>query len=273
MIEPVLEQKLARLKALLMELKAVVVTFSGGVDSALLLKVAVDTLGEKALALTADSPTFPPEERELAIRVAKAIGAQHLLVEAHELEQEGYAQNNGNRCYFCKSELFMLARREADRLRIRWVLDGTILDDLGDDRPGLKAASEQEVRHLLVEAGFYKADVRAAAKAFNLEIWDKPSFACLGSRFAVGTRVTLDRIDRVRRVESFLRSQGFRQLRVRYHELKPGEELLRLEVSVSELFRVVSPEIREALLELAKKEGFKKITLDLEGYRTSGLGA
>jgi uncharacterized protein len=259
--------RLRTLRALLRSLGDVLVTFSGGVDSALVLRVAVDELGERALALTADSPTFPPEECAEARRFAASIGARHLVVAAHELEREGYARNSGDRCYFCKSELFDLARATAAARGIPHVLDGTIVDDLGGHRPGLKAAAEHAVRHPLVEAGFTKADVRAAARALGMPVWDKPSFACLGSRFAVGTRVTMERLGRIGRIETALRRLGFRQLRVRFHDIG-GAELLRIEVDIADLPMLVAPGVRDDVVRTCRAEGFAWITLDLEGYRT-----
>ncbi|MDP2306868.1 MAG: ATP-dependent sacrificial sulfur transferase LarE [Pseudomonadota bacterium] len=262
-----LDQKLHALGALIRGMGEVLVTFSGGVDSALVLKVAVDTLGDRALALTADSPTFPAEECAEARRFAAEIGARHLVVAAHELEREGYARNTGDRCYFCKTELFDLARATAEARGIPWILDGTIVDDLQGHRPGLRAAAEHAVRHPLVEAGFTKADVRAAARALGMPVWDKPSFACLGSRFSVGTRVTLGRVTRVGRIESTMRAHGFRQFRVRFHDLG-GTELLRIEVEIGDLARLVAPGVREDIVASCRAEGFSWITLDLEGFRT-----
>ena len=172
------------------------VAFSGGVDSALVLKVAHDVLGKKAIAFTAISATFPPEEQAMAVQFAQDHGIEHLLVDSNELEEEGYARNQGDRCYFCKSELFSLAQKKAVEMGIPWVLDGTILDDLGDHRPGLVAATEQAVRHPLVEAKLTKNLVRSLAKHLGIHVWNKPSFACLGSRFPVGTRVTLSRVQK-----------------------------------------------------------------------------
>jgi uncharacterized protein len=265
-----IQQSLSRLESVLAEAGSALVTFSGGVDSALVAQVAHGVLGAKAIALTADSPTFPPEERIQAVDFCKSIGMRHELVDAHELDREGYRANAGDRCYFCKTELFELSSLWADRLELAWVMDGTITDDLGEHRPGLQAAEEHRVRHPLVEAGFNKQMVRAVAQSLGIPLWDKPAFACLGSRFPVGTEVTEERLLKIGRIESLLRLYGFRQFRVRFHKME-GKPMVRIEVAESEISAVVQEGVRDAILAACRQEGFAWTTLDLGGYARGGL--
>ncbi|HZP43263.1 MAG TPA: ATP-dependent sacrificial sulfur transferase LarE [Candidatus Binatia bacterium] len=262
----VVEAKVERLRALLGELPSALVAFSGGVDSSFLVRVAHDVLGDRCLALTTVSPATPAEDVEDAKRLAEAIGVPHLLIDANELAIAGYAENPLDRCYFCKDNLFTICGAEARRRGLAAVLDGANVDDLRDHRPGLRAAAEQGVRHLLVEADFTKAEIRAASRALGLPTWDRPASPCLSSRFPYGTRITEERLARVAAAERLLRACGFEELRVRFHD-----QIARLEVPLADMPRLLAPQTRTRVVDGLRQLGFAYVTLDLQGFRSGSL--
>lgn len=255
--------KLERLVTLLGEAESVLVCYSGGIDSATVLAAAHRALGGRAVAMTAVSPSLPASEHEDAVRIAREIGADHRLVNSAELSRAGYVANGPDRCFHCKSELYDIAQQRRADWRLRWILNGTNLDDLGDYRPGLEAARLAGVRSPFVELGYDKADVREIAKELGLGSWDKPAAACLSSRIPYGTSVTPERLSQVGGFEADLRGLGFRRSRVRYHD-----KIARIELDLEELPRLLEPQMREAVVKAGKTHGFLYITLDLAGYRT-----
>jgi uncharacterized protein len=254
------------LEGILRELGSTLVAFSGGLDSGYLLHVAHRVLGERAVALTARSASYPEREMEEAVAFCRARGIRHLVVDSHEVENPEYAANPANRCYFCKSELFALCDRTVAEIGVASVIYGAITDDLGDHRPGMAAAREHAVRAPLLEAGLSKAEIRELARREGVELWDKPSFACLSSRFPYGTAITPERLRQIDACESAVRALGFRQLRARYHG-----NLVRLEVDPGEIARMAEPGIRDAVVGACRAAGFTFVALDLVGYRTGSL--
>jgi pyridinium-3,5-biscarboxylic acid mononucleotide sulfurtransferase len=259
-----LDDKIADLRALVRGYGSALVCFSGGVDSALVLKIAALELGKRARGMTTVSETMARREVEACRRFSEEVGAPVDFVAAHELARPGFADNPVNRCYHCKSELLDLARPHADQHGLAEVLLGTNLDDLGDHRPGLAAARECGARQPLVDAGFTKAEVREAARRLGLSTWDKPQLACLSSRFPYGTRITPERLEQVDRFEEALRDLGFRQLRVRWHD-----DVARVEIEQSELDRAFAE--RAAIVERGLAAGFRYVALDLVGFRSGSL--
>ncbi|MGH7204823.1 MAG: ATP-dependent sacrificial sulfur transferase LarE [Nitrospiraceae bacterium] len=257
-----LRNKLLKMQNLLQGMESVLVAFSGGIDSSLVLKIAHDSLGYRAIAVTAVSPTFPDLELETARRVGQEIGVRHLIIETDQLTMPDFVRNDASRCYHCKTDLYQALQKLQLELNMSTTVDGTNLDDLSDDRPGTVAAREWGVRSPLVEAELSKAEVRSLAKELGLSNWDKPAAACLSSRIPRGTVITREKLTRVEQAEALLFQEGFRQFRVRDHG-----EIARIEVEEEELSRWLDPARRTRVSAQLNALGFRFVTLDLAGYR------
>lgn len=261
-----IDEKYNKLKEYIKNLGSAVIAFSGGVDSTFLAKVCSDVLKDKALAVTATSSTYPEREFKEALNLAKEIGIRHKVIKSEELDIEGFSKNPINRCYYCKSELFSKLINVAKEEGLKYVLDGTNADDIGDFRPGRKAAKELGVVSPLLECGITKDDIRLLSKELGLPTWNKPAYACLSSRFPYGEEITVKKLSMVEMAENFLMDLGFTGFRVRHHG-----DIARIELKREQIDRMFDSELRDKVVKKLKEIGFKYIALDLEGYRTGSM--
>jgi len=261
-----LQDKYTDLKDYIKSLGSIAVAFSSGVDSTFLLKVAHEVLGDKAIAVTARSCSFPERELNEAIAFTKANGIVHRIVDSEELEIEGFTENPVNRCYLCKHELFSKMKDIAEKNGFQEVVEGSNMDDLGDYRPGLIAIQELEIKSPLRHAELTKDDIRQLSKELGLPTWEKQSFACLSSRFPYGQSITRSKLKMVDEAEQLLLDLGFRQVRVRHHET-----LARIEISEDQFPKIMEKEVRDQISTRFKEIGFTYVSLDLAGYRTGSM--
>ena len=259
-------QKRSDLVNILEQMRSVIVAYSGGVDSAFLAAVANETLGRKALSVTAVSPSLAPSELDEATDLANRIGLNFMTIETNEIDRPDYQANNPDRCFFCKDELYTHLVRFAEEESFDSIVNGTNVDDLGDYRPGIEAAKQYGVRSPLVEAELTKDDIRALSRDMDLPTWDKPAQACLSSRIPYGTTVTVEALTKIAKAEQFLRSKGFKQLRVRHHET-----IARIEIEPSDFSAITSEPLRSEINQEFKNIGYSYITLDLDGFRSGSL--
>ncbi len=258
--------KQQKLESGIKSLGSVLVAFSGGVDSALVLAVAHSVLGREVLAVTAQSPSLPERELSSAVEFTRLIGAKHLVVKTEEMSLPQYRQNNADRCYYCKSELYGKLQKIAEERKLLHIINGINLDDLGDHRPGIGAAREAGVVSPLCDAGFAKQDVRDLARKLGLPIWDKPAMACLSSRIPYGQAVTEKKLSMVEQAEDLLLSMGFKQLRVRHHG-----DIARIELNKDDIARFFANGLADSVQKQFSQIGFNYTTVDIAGFKTGRL--
>ena len=261
-------EKLNKLREIISELGSLAVGFSGGVDSSFLLAVAHEILRDRVIAVTGVDASVPEREVNEAKAFCIDRGIRHILCTVDPLREEGYRNNSPDRCYFCKHGIFTEVKKIADEYGIEYMAEGSNMDDIGDYRPGLKAAAELSVKSPLREAGLYKKDIRLISKAMGLSTWSKPAYACLASRFVYGEEITEEKLHMIDRAEQFLIERGFFEERVRMHG-----NIARIEVPSADIPRLASDEVRKAVYDEFKKLGFLFVTLDLKGYRTGSMNA
>jgi len=264
MNNPIVKEE--RLRKIFRELESVVVAYSGGVDSSYVAYIANAELGPRAVCITGQSASLPAYQRAEIDRIVEKFGFQHEIIQTEELENPGYRANNPDRCFFCKDELYTKLESVARGRGIQNIVDGSTIDDLGDYRPGRRAAMQHAVRSPLIEVGLSKTEVRELSRRATLPTWDKPASPCLSSRIAYGTPVTIERLSKVDRGEEILREFGFREFRVRHHD-----QLVRLEIAQAEMDRVMRKEVFQELAARFRELGFKYVTLDLEGFRSGSM--
>jgi len=258
--------KYEKLTALLRKMGKVVVAFSGGVDSTFLLKAAHDVLQDNVLAVIGSSETYPQREKAEALSLVREMGVRYLVIETTELNNPDFVNNSPQRCYYCKKELFSKMKKIAETEGIPYILDGSNYEDSQDFRPGIKAAVELGIRSPLKEVGLKKEEIRKLSKKLALSTWNKPSFACLSSRFPYYTKIESSSLKQVDRAEELLRNLSFSQFRVRHYQ-----QMARIEISSDEFSKIMEPTIRDKIISSFKKLGYIYITLDLEGYRSGSM--